>query len=392
MGYSVKVENLSVVFGTDEQKKEALKLIEEGHSQAEIKDMIGATVANKEISFEINENELFVIVGLSGSGKSTFIRTLNLLNIPTAGKIIVDGKDITTFNKEELRAYRRNDVSMIFQHFGLFSHRSVIANVEYPLEIQGIEKKKRHEKAMEAIERVGLAGWEDYLPKELSGGMRQRVGLARALTNDPKLMLMDEPYSALDPLIRRDMQNELLALEDDIERTIVFITHDMNEAFRMGDRIALMKDGEVVQIGTPDVFFDSPANDYVRDFIADVDKSRILKVRNVMRKVSHGPTTEWTAHEILEWMEEKESDVCYLTDAKEKFVGMVEKVDVEKAGNQKAKAFVKKEGHYSIYRNAYLKDIWNELKDANYDVPVVDATGRLRGVLGYDDILKALAD
>ncbi len=293
MGYSVKVENLSVVFGTDEQKKEALKLIEEGHSQAEIKDMIGATVANKEISFEINENELFVIVGLSGSGKSTFIRTLNLLNIPTAGKIIVDGKDITTFNKEELRAYRRNDVSMIFQHFGLFSHRSVIANVEYPLEIQGIEKKKRHEKAMEAIERVGLAGWEDYLPKELSGGMRQRVGLARALTNDPKLMLMDEPYSALDPLIRRDMQNELLALEDDIERTIVFITHDMNEAFRMGDRIALMKDGEVVQIGTPDVFFDSPANDYVRDFIADVDKSRILKVRKC-----HEKGFPWTDHRV----------------------------------------------------------------------------------------------
>jgi glycine betaine/proline transport system ATP-binding protein len=392
MGYAVKVTDMSVVFGTDEQKQEALKLIEEGLSQSEIKDKTGATVANKRVSFDIRENELFVIVGLSGSGKSTFIRTLNLLNKPTEGSIEVGGKDITAFSKEELMRYRRNDVSMIFQHFGLFSHRSVLRNVEYPLEIQGFDKESRRIKAMEAIERVGLAGWEHYLPNQLSGGMRQRVGLARALTNDPKLMLMDEPYSALDPLIRRDMQNELLALEDDIERTIVFITHDMNEAFRMGDRIALMKDGEVVQIGTPDQFFDKPANDYVKDFIADVDKSRILKVRNVMRKVSHGPTTDWTGKEILDWMAEKESDVCYLIDQKNKFIGMVEKDDIKGHEDEKASTFVKKEGHYSVYRNAYLKDIWNELKDADYDVPVVDATGRLRGVLGYRDILEALAD
>jgi glycine betaine/proline transport system ATP-binding protein len=251
MSVDITVKNLSVIFGTPKQKEKALKLIDEGLSAEEIKKKTGATVANKNVNFEINKNELFVIVGLSGSGKSTFIRTLNLLNKPTRGEILINGKDITKLSKEELRNYRRKDVSMVFQHFGLFSHRTVLENVQYPLEIQGVEKEEMIKQAMIATEKVGLKGWEHYMPSELSGGMRQRVGLARALTNNPALLLMDEPYSALDPLIRRDMQNELLSLEDeDEDRTIVFITHDMNEAFRMGDRIALMKDGEVVQIGT----------------------------------------------------------------------------------------------------------------------------------------------
>ncbi|MBU1094749.1 MAG: glycine betaine/L-proline ABC transporter ATP-binding protein [Firmicutes bacterium] len=392
MGVTVKVENLTVIFGTEKQKQEALILLDKGLSVSEIKEKTGATVANNNVNFEIKENELFVIAGLSGSGKSTFIRTLNLLNQPTRGKIMINDVDITQMTKKELRAFRRKDVSMIFQHFGLLSHRNVLQNVEFPLEIQGVDKEERVKKAMETIELVGLKDWEFSMPKQLSGGMRQRVGLARALTNEPQLLLMDEPYSALDPLIRRDMQNELLTLEDDMQRTIVFITHDMNEAFRMGDRIALMKDGEVVQIGSPNEFFKKPANDYVRDFIADVDKSRILKVRSVMRKVKFSASITDDIEQTLKFMDEKEIDVCYVTDDDGKLIGAVERSTIEHTRNKTLRALVDTEVYEVVQRNAYLKDIWSDLKKSKYDVPVVDSKGRLRGVLGYDDILEVLAE
>ena len=393
MSVDIKVENLSVVFGSPKQQEEALRLIDEGLSAEEIKKKTGATVANKNVNFEINKNELFVIVGLSGSGKSTFIRTLNLLNKPTRGSIIVNGEDITKLDKEALRNYRRKEVSMIFQHFGLFSHRNVLDNVKYPLEIQGASQKVMHDKSMEAIETVGLKGWEYSMINELSGGMRQRVGLARALTNDPKLLLMDEPYSALDHLIRRDMQNELLSLEDQgDDRTIVFITHDMNEAFRMGDRIALMKDGEVVQIGTFNDFFKHPANDYVRDFIADVDRSRILKVRSIMRKVKHSLSPSATIEEALAFMEEKEIDSIYITDDKNLLLGIVLKEDLEKTRNKTVKALIKTENYQPVLRNSYIKDVLKDLKESDHDIPVTDSKGRLRGVLGYDDVIDALAE
>jgi glycine betaine/proline transport system ATP-binding protein len=393
MSVDIKVENLSVVFGNPKQQEQALKLIDEGFSPEEIKNKIGATVANKNVNFEIKKNELFVIVGLSGSGKSTFIRTLNLLNKPTRGSITIGGQDITKLSKEELRNFRRKEVSMIFQHFGLFSHRNVLENVQYPLEIQHVEHDLMHEKAMEAIEQVGLKGWEYSMINELSGGMKQRVGLARALTNDPKLLLMDEPYSALDPLIRRDMQNELLSLEEQADdRTIVFITHDMNEAFRMGDRIALMKDGEVVQIGTFTDFFKHPANDYVRDFIADVDRSRILKVRSIMRKVKNALSPTASIEEALQFMEEKEIDSVYVTDEKNLLFGVVLKEDAEKTRNKTIKALIKDETYKPVLRNSYIKDVLKELKESDHDIPVTDVKGRLRGVLGYDDVIDALAE
>lgn len=393
MGVTIKVRNLSVVFGTPKQKEEALNLIDQGLTPAEIKEKTGATVANKNVDFDIEENELFVIVGLSGSGKSTFIRTLNLLNKPTRGQIFVNGKEITKLDKQELLNYRRKDVSMIFQHFGLFSHRNVLGNVEYPLEIQGVEKGLIREKALEAIEAVGLKGWEHSMIRELSGGMRQRVGLARALTNNPKLLLMDEPYSALDPLIRREMQNELLTLDDDDEqRTIVFITHDMNEAFRMGDRIALMKDAEVVQVGTFTDFFKNPANDYVRDFIADVDRSRILKVRNIMRRIKFSASLNDSVEDTLKFMDEKEIDECYATDDENKLIGAVKREVLEKTRNKTLRALLETEGYNVVYRNSYLRDVLKDLKESDYDIPVIDSKGRLRGVLGYDDVLEALTE
>lgn len=392
MGIAISVKNMSMIFGTEKQKQAALKLIDSDLSAADIKKKTGATVANRNVNFEIEENEMFVIVGLSGSGKSTFIRTLNLLNVPTAGDVIVGGRNVTKLDDKELRAYRRKDVSMVFQHFGLFSHMSVLQNVEYPLEIQGIEPTLKRNRALEAIESVGLKGWEKSMISELSGGMRQRVGLARALTNNPQLLLMDEPYSALDPLIRRDMQNELLTLEDDSQRTIVFITHDMNEAFRLGDRIALMKDGEVIQIGTPDQFFKNPANDYVKDFIADVDKTRILKVRNVMRKINDVVKFNDSLVTVKQFLEDKSLDYCYVVDENQKLVGYVEKSSVVRSKQKTIESLVKTEGYEFARRNDYLKDVYSNLKETTYDVPVIDNKGRFRGVLGHDDILEALTE
>jgi glycine betaine/proline transport system ATP-binding protein len=386
----VLVENLSIIFGKPKAQKEALRLIDEGVGVDEIRAQTGATVANKNVNFEIMPDELFVIVGLSGSGKSTFIRSLNLLNTPTRGDIKINGESLKDMSKHELRDYRRKDVSMVFQHFGLISHRTVLENIEYPLEVQGIDKKTRREKAAAVIEQVGLSGWGDSLPSSLSGGMRQRVGLARALVNDPELLLMDEPYSALDPLIRREMQNELLTLDDSFERTIVFITHDMNEAFRIGDRIALMKDAEVVQIGTPLDFFKSPANDYVVDFIADVDKSRVLKVRNVMHAPKHKIHIDQPLKEARALMEKADSEFIFVVGDNNKYLGFVKK-DAIKGKTGSIEKFIE-EDPYTLRRNMYLNEALKTLSDATYDVAVLDKNNRLRGAINSDEIISALAE
>ncbi len=391
MSKHIKVENLSVIFGKPSQVEQAKSMLDTDMHVSEIMEKTGVTVANRNVNFEIYPDELFVIVGLSGSGKSTFIRTLNGLNKPTRGDIIIDGENINDMDNMRLRTFRRKEVSMVFQHFGLLSHRNVLENVEYPLEIQHVDKKERTEKALEAIKQVGLDGWEHHMPSQLSGGMKQRVGLARALVNNPELLLMDEPYSALDPLIRRDMQNELLNLDDSFDRTIVFITHDMNEAFRLGERIALMRDAEVVQIGTPKDFFENPANDYVRDFIADVDKTRILKVRSVMRKPSYTALPSDHPKTLLEKLESGNLEFCYVTDDDNKFLGYV---TTEQLKRSKAKSLERlvTEDNTVINRNAYLKDIWKNLSDATFEVAVLDGKKRLRGVISNDDIINVLAD
>jgi len=391
MGVSVKVRDLSIIFGTKQQIEKALNLIDEDLSAIEIKEITGATVANKNINFDIKENELFVIVGLSGSGKSTFIRSLNRLNKVTKGNVIVDGMDVTKMNEDELREYRRTKVSMIFQNFGLLTHKTVLENVYFPLEIKNVSLNERINKAKEAIEMVGLKGWEDYMIHQLSGGMQQRVGLARALVNDPELLLMDEPYSALDPLIRKEMQNELLELEDQTQRTIIFITHDMNEAFRLGDRIALMKDGEVVQVGKPLDFFENPANSYVRAFVDDVDKTRVLKVRNVMRRIKHSAKLNDSVEKTIKFMDDKNIEACFVTDENNKLIGAVERKVITDTKETTIKNIVDRNVYKTINRNDYLKDIYKNLQTSDYDVPVLDSKGRLRGILGYDDVFKALS-
>ena len=252
-------------------------------------------VGVKDVSFDVAPGEVFVVMGLSGSGKSTLIRLLTRLIDPTAGEIIMGGQDVVKASDAELRELRRTHTSMVFQHFGLLPHRQVIDNVAYGLEIRGISKKERRAKAGEIVELVGLQGYEKSYPDQLSGGMQQRVGLARALANDPAMLLFDEPFSALDPLIRRDMQNEVIRLHRELGKTMVFITHDLSEALKLGDRILILRDGEIVQIGTPDEVVARPADDYVKDFVSEVPKSHVLTLKWVMREPRPGESLEGPA-------------------------------------------------------------------------------------------------
>ena len=278
----IRVENLYKIFGSTPNK--IIPMLEKGASKDEIKEKYKHGVGVNNASFSVDEGEIVVVMGLSGSGKSTLVRCINRLIEPTGGKIFIDGTDITKLNQNELRKVRLEKLGMVFQNFALFPHRTVLKNAEYGLEINGVDPQIRTQKATEALELVGLAGWENSYPPQLSGGMQQRVGLARALALDPDILLMDEAFSALDPLIRRDMQDELINLQERMHKTIVFISHDLDEALKIGDKIVLMKDGEIVQTGTPEEILTSPADDYVRRFVEDVDITKVLTAESVMKK------------------------------------------------------------------------------------------------------------
>ena len=279
MSSRLQAEQLYKVFGR--RPGEAVERLRGGADREELR-ADGTTAAVIDASFTVEPGEIFVVMGLSGSGKSTLLRMLNGLLEPTAGRVVFDGQDLTALNDREMREVRSRKVSMVFQHFALFPHRSVLENAAYGLEVQGVPRAEREERATKALVLAGLAGWETSWPDELSGGMQQRVGLARALATDADLLLMDESFSALDPLIRRDMQDQLIELQKKLKKTIVFITHDLNEAMRLGDRIAVMRDGSIVQIGTAEDILVRPANDYVASFTKDVDRSRVLTASSVM--------------------------------------------------------------------------------------------------------------
>ncbi len=279
----VQLTNVCKIFGPS--PKHILSTLDPEASRADILNDTGHVIAVRDVNIDISEGEIFVVMGLSGSGKSTLIRCLSRLIEPTGGQVVINGQDVTAMNDEQLRELRRKTVSMVFQRFGLFPHRTVLDNVGYGLEVQGLSKNECHAKASDILGLVGLAEWQHHYPHELSGGMQQRVGLARALAVDPEILLCDEPFSALDPLIRRDMQNELLHLQKSLKKTIIFITHDFLEALKIGDRIAIMKDGEIVQIGSPQDIVSNPANDYVRDFVQDVPRSRVLTAKSIMTSI-----------------------------------------------------------------------------------------------------------
>lgn len=390
MNNYIEVNNLQLLFGKGQKLERAKELLQNGSTIQEIREETTCAVGVKQVDFNIKKGELFVIVGLSGSGKSSLIRCFNLLNKPTFGHIKIDGEDITQLNHRELLDLRRNKISMVFQSFGLLSHRTVLKNVEYGLEVKKVSEEERTAKALEAIEVVGLKGWESYYPYQLSGGMKQRVGLARAIANDPDILLMDEPYGALDPLIRRDMQNELLNLEDYIDKTIIFITHDMNEAFKLGDRIALMKDGEIVQLGRPKDFFSNPANEYVEDFIADVDKTQVLRAKQIMKDLDVVLSPGHARTDARDLMKENNLDFAYAIDEKNKFLGYVTLEDTINSRVHKIESLIKTDVD-TFYRQEYIKDLIPLLQETDYEVPIVDSQNRLKGTVCYEALLEAIS-
>ncbi|AKQ67890.1 Glycine betaine ABC transport system, ATP-binding protein OpuAA [Myxococcus hansupus] len=317
----IEVRGLRKIYGGNPER--AIALLEQGRSKQQILEETGCTVAIQEASFDVKAGEIFVIMGLSGSGKSTVLRCLNRLIEPSAGSVHVDGVDVTKADKAGLLDVRRRKMAMVFQNFGLLPHRSVIRNVEYGLEMQGLERRDSRPKAQHALELVGLKGYEEKLPRELSGGMQQRVGLARAIATDAEILLMDEAFSALDPLIRRQMQDELLELQSRMNKTIVFITHDLDEALKLGGRIVIMKDGRIAQLGTPEEILTSPADDYVRAFVEHVDRTKVITARTIMRRpesVVHpkdGPAL------AVKRMRESGTSTLFVTNQARKLVGVV---------------------------------------------------------------------
>jgi glycine betaine/proline transport system ATP-binding protein len=288
----LEIDRVWKVFGSRPER--AIDLAEKGASRAEILSATGCTVGVRDVSFDVKRGETFVVMGLSGSGKSTLIRCASRLNEVTRGRVLLDGEDLTKMQEDQLREVRRHKMSMVFQHFGLFPHRRVIDNAAYGLEVRGVDRNERMERATKVLEVVGLKGWENHYPQQLSGGMQQRVGLARALTVDPEILFFDEPFSALDPLIRRDMQDELIRLQESLQRTIVFITHDFAEAIKLGDRIAIMKDGVFDQVGTAAELITNPQTDYVREFTKDIPKTKVLTAAAVTKPGE----TDGAAHRV----------------------------------------------------------------------------------------------
>lgn len=385
----IKIENLTKIFGP--HPKRALEMLDQGMSKAEILRRTGSTVGVNKASFEIDEGEFFVIMGLSGSGKSTLVRLFNRLIEPTSGKVLIDGVNLVTMTNDQLRSVRRKKMSMVFQNFALFPHYTVLENTEYGLEIQNVDKEIRRKKAIEALTLVGLAGYEHSMPSELSGGMQQRVGLARALASDADILLMDEAFSALDPLIRKDMQDELIEIQENMKKTIVFITHDLDEALRLGDRIALMRDGQVVQLGTPEEIMMNPANEYVEKFVADVDLSKVLTASNVMIK-AETMTSDRGPRVALQLMKDRGISNIFIVDRRRKLQGVVLAQDAKQAVKDK------KGLEDIIIRDipkASPDEILNDLYDmaAHTIIPisVVDDSGRLLGVIIRGAIMEALS-
>ncbi|WP_235032778.1 quaternary amine ABC transporter ATP-binding protein [Enterococcus sp. CSURQ0835] len=385
----VKVEHLTKIFGKRQQQ--ALAMIKENKAKNEILEKTGATVGVYDANFEVNEGEIFVIMGLSGSGKSTLIRLLNRLIEPTSGSIYIDGEDISKMNKEELREVRRRKINMVFQSFALFPHRTILENTEYGLEVRGVPKAEREQKAEQALDNSGLLSFKDQYPDQLSGGMQQRVGLARALANDPEVLLMDEAFSALDPLIRHDMQDELLDLQANVQKTIIFITHDLNEALRIGDRIALMKDGQIIQIGTGEEFLTNPANQYVRDFVEDIDRSKVLTAQNIMMPAITTNIEVDGPNVALNRMRKEEVSMLLAVDRKRKLKGSLTAESAVKARreNLPLKDVIDKNVR-KIPKDMLVTDIFNLIFDSPAPLAVVDGE-RLEGVVIRGSVLAALA-
>jgi glycine betaine/proline transport system ATP-binding protein len=387
---AVQATDIYKVFGR--RTKETLKRLQDGANRDSLKHL--GTAAVIDASFEVRAGEIFVVMGLSGSGKSTLIRMLNGLLEPTSGTVSIMGTAITGVPATRLREVRKKSVSMVFQHFALLPHRTVLDNAAYGLEVQGVGLAERRERAGAIVQRVGLAGWENSLPGELSGGMQQRVGLARALASDTDILLMDEAFSALDPLIRREMQEQLVELQSELGKTIIFITHDLNEAMFLGDRIAVMRDGRIVQVGTPDDILTDPANDYVAQFVQDVDRARVLTAAGVMEPPKSVVSASAGPRAALRTMRDLQTSMAFVVGNGRKLDGVVRDKDVirlVKAGERDLASVVRNDVA-TIAPDAHLADLFELSVESPLPVAVVDDKLRLLGVIPRVTLLAALGN
>ncbi|HEP1292096.1 quaternary amine ABC transporter ATP-binding protein [Streptococcus pyogenes] len=387
----LEVKHLSKIFG--KKQKAALEMVKTGKNKSEIFKKTGATVGVYDASFEVKKGEIFVIMGLSGSGKSTLVRMLNRLIEPSAGSILLEGKDISTMSADQLREVRRHDINMVFQSFALFPHKTILENTEFGLELRGVPKEERQRLAEKALDNSGLLDFKDQYQNQLSGGMQQRVGLARALANSPKILLMDEAFSALDPLIRREMQDELLDLQDSMKQTIIFISHDLNEALRIGDRIALMKDGQIMQIGTGEEILTNPANDFVREFVEDVDRSKVLTAQNIMIKPLT-TTVELDGPQVaLNRMHNEEVSMLMATNRRRQLVGSLTAdaaIEARKKGLPLSEVIDR--DVRTVSKDTIITDILPLIYDSSAPIAVTDDNNRLLGVIIRGRVIEALAN
>ncbi|PIE74853.1 MAG: glycine/betaine ABC transporter ATP-binding protein [Deltaproteobacteria bacterium] len=389
----ILIEELYKIFGANPKK--AIKFLKDGMSKEKLLKEKKHAVGVGGVSFDVKEGEILVIMGLSGSGKSTLVRCINRLIEPDAGKIIIDGININILNDKELRQFRQEKFGMVFQHFALFPHRTVVQNTEYGLEIKNVEPKERRERAIKVLEQVGLSGHENSYPAQLSGGMQQRVGLARALALDPDILLMDEAFSALDPLIRSDMQDELLELQQTVKKTIVFISHDLDEALKLGDRIVLMKDGKIVQIGTPEDILMNPASRYVEKFVEDVDITKILTARHVMNKV------KTTAHlrndgprSALRKMKNNNFSKLFIVRWDNTLEGVITAEaasEAMKRGDKDLTKIIRKDIK-TVIPETPASELFDIMHNLPYPLAVVDENKKLKGVIIRGSLLGALAE
>lgn len=384
-----KIKNLSKLYGAN--KIPAFEMMKNGSEKSDVARKYGVTVAVNDVSFEVERGKIFVLIGLSGSGKSTVVRCLNLLQKPTSGDILFEGKSILKFNKRELMEFRRYKISMVFQSFGLMSHRDVLGNVAYGLEVRGEKKEICQTKAMDMIEMVGLKGWEHKRISELSGGMRQRVGIARALANNPDVLLMDEPFSALDPLVRRDMQFELLSIQKKLNKTVIFITHDINEAFKLGDLVGIMKDGKIIQIDTPEGMASNPADEYVENFINSADKGQIYSVKHIMQTPSCLIHSRDGVNYALKQMRDQGVSSAYVVDDNLRLVGILplDNAVKVKAGELSFQDAITKDV-LTTEEDVYISDLLSVAATAKYPIAVIDKENHLKGIVSKASVLSSL--
>ena len=387
--HKIRCQNLWKVFGPCTE--DVFDLIDSGSSKQEVMEKTGCVIAIRDVSFEVKENEVFVVMGLSGSGKSTLVRCINRLMDPTRGSIFIEGANIGEMDSRELRELRRHKLSMVFQNFGLLPHRSVYDNVMFGLEVRGDSRKERQEMAKKALELVGLKGWEHSRIQELSGGMQQRVGFARALAVGSEILLMDEPFSALDPLIRRQMQEEFLNLRQQLKKTVIFITHDLLEALTLGDRVAIMRDGEVVQLGTPEEIVSNPSDDYVREFVKDVPRGKVLPVRDLIEAPPVVITADQPVAAAIGEMEKKKADFAFVVNGDGIFRGALAREQaVATKDNKSVKAGeVADPKSPTALPNATLEHCLQLVAECDIPVAILDEEQRLQGMVTRTAIIQA---